>query len=27
VVSRELARHFPPQADQRNELPDQPVVM
>lgn len=27
AVSRELARHFPPQADQRNELPDQPVVM
>jgi uncharacterized membrane protein len=26
-VSRELARHFPPQADQRNELPDQPVLM
>ena len=27
AVSRELARHFPPQAGQRNELPDQPVVM
>jgi uncharacterized membrane protein len=27
AVSREPARHFPPQADQRNELPDQPVVM
>jgi len=27
AVSRELARHFPPQPDQRNELPDQPVVM
>ena len=27
AVSRELARHFPPQTDQRNELPDQPVVM
>jgi uncharacterized membrane protein len=27
AVSRELARHFPPQSDQRNELPDQPVVM
>jgi uncharacterized membrane protein len=26
AVSRELARHFPPQAGQRNELPDQPVV-
>jgi uncharacterized membrane protein len=27
AVSRELARHFPPQLGQRNELPDQPVVM
>jgi uncharacterized membrane protein len=27
AVSRELARHFPPQPGQRNELPDQPVVM
>jgi uncharacterized membrane protein len=27
AVSRELAQHFPPQADQRNELPDQPVLM
>ena len=27
AVSRELARHFPPQPDQRNELPDQPIVM
>jgi uncharacterized membrane protein len=27
AVSRELARHFPPQAGQRNELPDQPVVI
>jgi uncharacterized membrane protein len=27
AFSRDLARHFPPQADQRNELPDQPVVM
>jgi uncharacterized membrane protein len=27
AVSRELAKHFPPQPGQRNELPDQPVVM
>ncbi|HWX64655.1 TPM domain-containing protein [Bradyrhizobium sp.] len=27
AVSRELAKHFPPQSPQRNELPDQPVVM
>jgi uncharacterized membrane protein len=27
AVSRELARHFPPQGGQANELPDQPVVM
>jgi len=27
AVSRELARHFPPQPGQRNELPDRPVVM
>jgi uncharacterized membrane protein len=27
AVSHELASHFPPQSDQRNELPDQPVVM
>src|SRR6516165_10479783 len=27
AVSRELARHFPPQSPQRNELPDKPVVM
>jgi uncharacterized membrane protein len=27
AVSRELARHFPPQQGQRNELPDRPVVM
>jgi uncharacterized membrane protein len=26
-VSRELAKYFPPQAPQRNELPDAPVVM
>jgi len=26
-VSRELARHFPPQGPQANELPDAPVVM
>lgn len=27
AVSRELARHFPPQGPHRNELPDAPVVM
>ena len=27
AVSRELAKHFPPQASHRNELPDAPVVM
>lgn len=27
AVSRELARHFPPQASPANELPDAPVVM
>ena len=27
AVSRQLATHFPPQADQRNELPDKPVVI
>jgi uncharacterized membrane protein len=27
AVSRELAKHFPPQGGQANELPDQPVVM
>ncbi|WP_315701368.1 MULTISPECIES: TPM domain-containing protein [unclassified Bradyrhizobium] len=27
AVSRELARHFPPQAGTPNELPDRPVVM
>ena len=27
AVSRELARHFPPQGGQRNELPDRPVVI
>jgi len=27
AVSRELARHFPPQGPQANELPDAPVVM
>ena len=27
AVSRELAKYFPPQAPQRNELPDAPVVM
>ncbi|HLG81719.1 MAG TPA: TPM domain-containing protein [Bradyrhizobium sp.] len=27
AVSRELAKHFPPQGSPRNELPDQPVVM
>jgi uncharacterized membrane protein len=27
AVSRELAKYFPPEAGQRNELPDQPVVM
>ncbi|MCJ9704178.1 MULTISPECIES: TPM domain-containing protein [unclassified Bradyrhizobium] len=27
AVSRELARHFPPQGPSRNELPDAPVVM
>jgi len=27
AVSRQLAKHFPPQGGSRNELPDQPVVM
>lgn len=27
AVSKELARHFPPQGSQSNELPDAPVVM
>ena len=27
AVSRELARHFPPQGPYSNELPDEPVVM
>ncbi|WP_375305608.1 TPM domain-containing protein [Bradyrhizobium sp. A11] len=27
AVSRQLARHFPPQASPANELPDAPVVM
>lgn len=27
AVSRELAKHFPPQGAHRNELPDEPVVM
>jgi uncharacterized membrane protein len=27
LVSRELAKNFPPQSPQRNELPDKPVVM
>jgi uncharacterized membrane protein len=27
AVSQQLATHFPPQADQRNELPDRPVVI
>jgi uncharacterized membrane protein len=27
AVSRELAKHFPPTAHGRNELPDKPVVM
>jgi hypothetical protein len=27
AVSRELARHFPPDDQPRNELPDKPVVM
>jgi uncharacterized membrane protein len=27
AVSRELARYFPPQGGQRNELPDRPVVI
>jgi len=27
AVSRELAQYFPPQSGDRNELPDQPVVM
>ncbi|HTO68169.1 MAG TPA: TPM domain-containing protein [Bradyrhizobium sp.] len=27
AVSRELAKHFPPQNPQRNELPDKPVVI
>ncbi|WP_314951714.1 TPM domain-containing protein [Bradyrhizobium cosmicum] len=27
AVSRELARHFPPQGPRANELPDAPVVM
>jgi uncharacterized membrane protein len=27
AVSRQLATYFPPQADQRNELPDKPVVI
>jgi uncharacterized membrane protein len=27
AVSRELARHFPPQGGQANELPDQPLLM
>jgi uncharacterized membrane protein len=27
AVSQELAKHFPPQSPQRNELPDQPVVI
>jgi uncharacterized membrane protein len=27
AVSRELAKYFPPQGGQPNELPDQPVVM
>jgi uncharacterized membrane protein len=27
AVSRELAKHFPPQGGQANELPDQPLLM
>jgi uncharacterized membrane protein len=27
AVSKQLAAHFPPQPDERNELPDAPVVM
>jgi uncharacterized membrane protein len=27
AVSRELARYFPPQGGQPNELPDRPVVI
>jgi len=27
AVSRELARHFPPDAHPRNELPDKPIVI
>ena len=27
AVSRELARHFPPDSQPRNELPDRPVVI
>ena len=27
AVSKELAKHFPPQSPQRNELPDEPVVI
>jgi uncharacterized membrane protein len=27
AMSRELARHFPPDDQPRNELPDKPVVM
>lgn len=27
AVTRELAKHFPPQGPHRNELPDEPVVM
>jgi hypothetical protein len=27
AVSRELARHFPPRDEQRNELPDRPIVI
>jgi len=27
AVSRELAKHFPPRHPQRNELPDEPVVL
>jgi uncharacterized membrane protein len=27
AVSRELAKHFPPQSPQPNELPDKPVVL
>src|SRR5215831_16963460 len=27
AVSRELAKHFPPQGEPRNELPDRPIVI